>query len=590
MKNISFTLPEDLFSLKGIFSMSSQILGLTWNDIRSIGSSVVGEPVMKVLETGSEKGLEAVQVVRKEGVAGLWEHVKDQFADIKATVMDTIMDIIKTQAIQAGIRFIMSLLTPAGAFVKAAMMIIDLVKFFVQKAAQIMELVKAFTDGIKAIASGNVGAVAKAIENALGRAIPVVIGFLASLAGLGGLADKVVGVIQKIRQRIRNAIVKFWNFVKGKAAKLLSKVGIGKLGKKKDKVDDKHIKNMDSEIAPEPFTMNGERHTLTFEDGEIYMASEKGILTSKLTRFKNYVSKNSDADEFEGKGSEILNEINELQIRNERIKKSLTNANKLVDTNPDKSKKIENAQAEFDSLSKNVHDFGQKFKLNDLTAKKKKKEHNKFYPIDIEKKLLPNGGKRITYKYAEGKQKFTVDLAPNGYPIKVVGDQLTLHDLGRGFTQDPEGKLKNAGMDSAHVIANMFGGSGYKKAQNIVATSAEYNQIVMRRREDQIRDFVEQTANVSHFTLEVSLQYSEDSSIFEMSELRKRLADYAKTDDERNMLKDEDLKTRVLQSLNQTNQERIREVYYDLYIHLKEGSVINKDFEIKESDLLFGTK
>ncbi len=164
---------------------------------------------MKVLETGSEKGLEAVQVVRKEGVAGLWEHVKDQFADIKATVMDTIMDIIKTQAIQAGIKFIMSLLTPAGAFVKAAMMIIDLVKFFVQKAAQIIELVKAFTDGIKAIASGNIGAVAKAIENALGRAIPVVIGFLASLAGLGGLADKVVGVIQKIRQRIKNAIVKF---------------------------------------------------------------------------------------------------------------------------------------------------------------------------------------------------------------------------------------------------------------------------------------------------------------------------------------------------------------------------------------------
>ena len=74
------------------------------------------------------------------------------------------MDIIKTQAIQAGIKFIMSLLTPAGAFVKAAMMIIDLVKFFVQKAAQIMELVKAFSDSIKAIASRNIVAVAKSNE------------------------------------------------------------------------------------------------------------------------------------------------------------------------------------------------------------------------------------------------------------------------------------------------------------------------------------------------------------------------------------------------------------------------------------------
>ncbi|MFC7348961.1 hypothetical protein ACFQO9_19765 [Chryseobacterium zhengzhouense] len=135
----------------------------------------------------------------------------------------------------------MELLIPVRGFIKSAMAIIDLMKFFIQRAAQIMKLVKAFSDSIKAIASGNVGAVAKSIENALGRAIPVLIGFLASLLGIGGLADKVVGVIRKIRQRIENAIVKFWNFIKGKAVKFLSKTGISKLGKKKEKVDDKHI-------------------------------------------------------------------------------------------------------------------------------------------------------------------------------------------------------------------------------------------------------------------------------------------------------------------------------------------------------------
>ncbi|WP_394666756.1 hypothetical protein [uncultured Chryseobacterium sp.] len=231
MKNISFTLPEDIFSLKGIFSISTQMMGLTWDNIRGIGASVVGEPAMKVLE-GSFK---MVQIVQKDGFAGLWEHVKDQFADLKATVMDTIIDIIKTQAIQAGIKIIMSLLTPAGAFVRAAMMIIDMVKFFVQKAAQIMELVRAFTEGIKAIASGNVGAVAKAVENALGRSIPVLIGFLASLANLGGLADKVVGVVQKIRKRIEGAVIKFWNFIKGKAKGLLGKIGFGDKKDKKEK-------------------------------------------------------------------------------------------------------------------------------------------------------------------------------------------------------------------------------------------------------------------------------------------------------------------------------------------------------------------
>ncbi|UKB82396.1 hypothetical protein LF887_15435 [Chryseobacterium sp. MEBOG06] len=44
-----------------------------------------------------------------------------------------------------------------------------------------MELIKPFTDSIK----GNVGVETKLIENALGRAVPVLIGFLASLLGIG---------------------------------------------------------------------------------------------------------------------------------------------------------------------------------------------------------------------------------------------------------------------------------------------------------------------------------------------------------------------------------------------------------------------
>jgi len=76
-----------------------------------------------------------------------------------------------------------------------------------------------------------------------------------------------------------------------------------------------------------------------------------------------------------------------------------------------------------------------------------------------------------------------------------------------------------------------------------------------------------------------------------MSELRKQLADYAKTDDERNMLKDEDLKTRILQNLNRTNQERIRDVIYNIFLYDSSGKEIDfAKFEIKESDLLFGTK
>ncbi len=137
MKGITFTMPEDAFSLKGIFSISMQLLGMGWEAIRAIGAKVVGEPVMQTLETGEE----IVQVVKKDGIGGLWDYLKDQFQDLKVTIMDTIMDIIRSQVIQAGIKWILGLLSPVGAFVKAVMAIIDVVKFFIQRAAQIMELV-----------------------------------------------------------------------------------------------------------------------------------------------------------------------------------------------------------------------------------------------------------------------------------------------------------------------------------------------------------------------------------------------------------------------------------------------------------------
>ncbi|WP_336703399.1 hypothetical protein [Chryseobacterium indologenes] len=297
MKGISLTMPEDVFSLKGVFSITTQVLGLTWSGIRAIGSRVIGEPVMKVLETASEKGLEIVQIVRKEGAAGLWGYLKDQFADLKTTVMDAIMDIVQTQVIQAGIKWVMGLLTPVGAFIKAAMAIIDVVKFFIQRAAQIMELVKAFTDSIKAIASGNVGAVAKSIENALGRAVPVLIGFLASLLGIGGLADKVLGVIRKIRQRIENAIVKFWNFVKGKSIKLFSKLGIDKKGAKKntEKKDGKTGEKLeDSEVGKVVrFSAEGELHTLWIakkgNNVEVMVASTPMSVGKKLKDWRDKI-------------------------------------------------------------------------------------------------------------------------------------------------------------------------------------------------------------------------------------------------------------------------------------------------------------
>ncbi|WP_300686883.1 hypothetical protein [Chryseobacterium sp.] len=135
--------------------------------------------------------------------------------------------------------------------------------------------------------------VAKSIENALGRAIPVVIGFLASLLGIDGLADKVLGVIRKIRQRIKNAIVKFWNFVKGKAKGLLGKIGIGgKKDKKEKKGEDLRSteeKKRDLDEGVKEGTQLLNDHNLTAKERENRLKTIKQ--TYELKELKNVTDK-----------------------------------------------------------------------------------------------------------------------------------------------------------------------------------------------------------------------------------------------------------------------------------------------------------
>jgi hypothetical protein len=141
-------------------------------------------------------------------------------------VIGQIKEMVITQVITAGIKWIIGLLNPASAFVKACMAIYDIVMFFINQGSQVLELVNAIVESITAIAGGAVGGAAKLVENALVKALPVAIGFLASLAGVSGLTKKVQNIISKIRKRIDAAIDKLLRTAKKAAAKHLKKLGL----------------------------------------------------------------------------------------------------------------------------------------------------------------------------------------------------------------------------------------------------------------------------------------------------------------------------------------------------------------------------
>jgi hypothetical protein len=95
--------------------------------------------------------------------------------------------------------------------------------------------VNAVIESVTAIANGAVGGAAKAIENAMSKALPVIIGFMASLLGLGGITGKIQNIIKKVRGPIEKAI----DWVIAQAVKFAKKIG-NKLGFGKDKKGNEH--------------------------------------------------------------------------------------------------------------------------------------------------------------------------------------------------------------------------------------------------------------------------------------------------------------------------------------------------------------
>ncbi|HEX8318596.1 eCIS core domain-containing protein [Longimicrobium sp.] len=231
------TMPAS-FDLKGILSLVLQVLGLTYANIRARAVGILGEAVVARLEQVAE----IFKVLITEGPAGLWKWIQDKLADLKTTVIEGIKSFVIEKVITAGITWIIGLMNPASAFVKAAKAIYDIVMFFVNRGSQIMSLVNAVLDSMEAIANGAIGGMAAKVEAALAKAVPVAIGFLASLLGLGDLGDRIKAIIQKIQAPINSAI----DWVIHQAVKLVKAVG-GLFGGKGKKEDDKKDETADPE-------------------------------------------------------------------------------------------------------------------------------------------------------------------------------------------------------------------------------------------------------------------------------------------------------------------------------------------------------
>jgi hypothetical protein len=227
MAEAGIELPEK-FDLKGIFSFVMQLLGFTYEGIRAQAVKRLGEEKVGRME----QTVEVFKILATEGVGGIWQFVQEKIGDLNSLVIEPIKNFVIEKVITAGIEWVLSLLTPASAFIQAAKKIYEIVKFFIDNAQRIADLIHAILDSIVAIASGSIDQAVKGVENALAKSLPVVISFLASLLGLGGISQKIQAIILKLRKPMETAVD--WVIDKGKKAfkKVSNKFNNSKVGKK----------------------------------------------------------------------------------------------------------------------------------------------------------------------------------------------------------------------------------------------------------------------------------------------------------------------------------------------------------------------
>ncbi|BCJ56875.1 hypothetical protein Jiend_02970 [Micromonospora endophytica] len=192
------------FDLRGIVMMIGSLLGLTWASIRGL---IIQRGLPAPAIGAVEAGVPLVQKVQSQGLGGIWEEIKEKVGDLKANLFSKISEYLIPTVLMAGITWILSLLNPASAFVRAVKMIIDFVTFIITQGAQIIEFVNSVLDAIIAIAGGGAGGVPALIEKALARSVPVLIGVLAAVMGIGGIASKVKSFFAALGKPVKKAVL-----------------------------------------------------------------------------------------------------------------------------------------------------------------------------------------------------------------------------------------------------------------------------------------------------------------------------------------------------------------------------------------------
>lgn len=209
-QSAGITPPRD-FSIGSIFGFVLQVLGITVEHIF--------ERLTLKLDAGTVRRLRQIMnlatgawhflsILINEGPAGLWVEIQNQLANLWDRVLDAVIGWVTDAIIGRATRWLMGLLDVTGIMpvINTLVAVYNAIESFVQYLREMLEIVSRVLDGILDIAHGAIDGAAGYLEEALGRAMPVAIGFLANQFGLGRIGERMHELLETVRALVDRGI------------------------------------------------------------------------------------------------------------------------------------------------------------------------------------------------------------------------------------------------------------------------------------------------------------------------------------------------------------------------------------------------
>ena len=222
--------PQD-FSLRGIIGWVLEVLGISmeaiWQKLAQhprIGPERVAR--LRAMIDRVEGIWTFIRDVQQRGIAAIWERIQERLSNLWETILDAVKNWVMERVVNQVTARLLSMLDPTGimAVVNSAIAIYRAIQSFIRYMRQMLEVVNTFVNGVADVAAGNISVAANYLENAMDRAMPVVIGFLANQVGLSGIGRRVADMLTRVRELVDQALTWLVNRAVDTGMNLLDRV------------------------------------------------------------------------------------------------------------------------------------------------------------------------------------------------------------------------------------------------------------------------------------------------------------------------------------------------------------------------------